>query len=84
MADYFVRGTKTLMSYFKTLGLDMNAARQRAAASINVPIIYFRSDGQDPATFSRKITNDQAEALAAVMGVSVANLVTNGGLVQLP
>ncbi len=82
--DYLLQGTQTLMSYMNSLGLDNDNLRQRVAASIGVPIIHFRSSGQSSASFQRKISESQAQSLASLMGVSIANLKTNGGLVQLP
>ncbi len=83
MADYLLNGTRTLKSYMKTNGFDDNRA-VRVAGALNIPIIHLNGAGKDPASFKRRITLAQAENVASLLGTSVANLVTNAGLVQLP
>lgn len=81
MADYVLRGTKNLISYMRTLGIDTHTARQRAAAAVNIPFLNFRiPNGVDgPSYISPKYTEAQAQALAGVLGTTVANVTTNGG-----
>ena len=83
MANYLLNGTRTLKSYMQTNGFD-DSRTERVAAGLGIPVIHLIGAGKDPATFQRKITQAQAENVADILGTTVANLVTNGGLVELP
>jgi len=59
-------------------GIDKNLL-PRIASSVNIPIIHFANeDGQTAETFTRKISEAQAEALAAILGTTIANLFGSG------
>lgn len=81
MADYVLRGTRNLIRYMRTQGVDTNQARARCAAALNIPVILFREpDGVDGGSYvSPRYAEHQAQALAAIMGVTVADVTTNGG-----
>ena len=50
------------------------------AAAIRVPIIVFAGGGRDGSTYvSAKYPEEKAQALAALLGVTVGNVTTNGG-----
>jgi len=80
MSDYVLRGTRNLISYCKTLGVNLNTQRPRIAAALNIPIINLENDGRDGGSYvSPKYTEAQAEALGGIIGASVADITTNGG-----
>ena len=84
MADFQINGTQTLRRYMRTQGIDHNII-PRLAGAVNVPVIHFSgTDGQAQQTFTRRITQAQAEALAGLLGTSVANLKTQIILTELP
>jgi len=69
-------------------GIDENVTRQRIAAALNIPIIHMGGVlGQTASTFERRISEAQAQALADLLGTTVATLtnIANGPiLIQLP
>lgn len=80
MADYILRGTKSLINYARTQGVNLNTQRERMAASIGIPVQKLAGNGLDPGTYvSPKYNEARAQALADIMGVSVANNTTNAG-----
>lgn len=80
IADYILRGTRSLISYAVTQGVNLNTQRERMAAAIGVPVQKLAGSGLDPGTYiSPKYNEAQAEALAVIMGVAVADNTTNGG-----
>ena len=75
-----LRGTRNLISYAKTLGVNLNTARPRIAAALRIPLINFEADGRDGGSFvSRRYSEAEAQALAGILGETVANVTTNGG-----
>lgn len=80
MSDYVLRGTKKLVLYMRTLGIDTHTGRQKAAAAVGLPIILFTGPGRDGSSYvSPKYNEAKAQALAGILGVSVGNVTTNGG-----
>ena len=84
MSDFQLNGTKTTRQYMRDNGLDKNLL-PRLASAVNVPIIHFSGhDGQSASSFTRRITQAQAESYASFLSTSVANLQTQNILTQLP
>jgi len=82
MSDYVLKGTQNLVRYMNTLGIDTAAAQQRAASAVGIPYINFRTGGVPASSFtSKKYSEAKAQALANILGVTVANVTTNGGQV---
>lgn len=81
MADYILRGTKKLLLYARSLAVfNQSVDLDRIASAINVPLLNFTGDGKDDASFvSRVYSEAEAQSLASILGVSVANVTTNGG-----
>lgn len=78
MSDYIIRGSKKLLLYRDSLNIPLT--RERIAASIGEDILPFAGPGRDGSSWiSRRYTEAQAQALAGLLGVSVANVTTNGG-----
>lgn len=78
MSDYILRGTKTLLAYKRTL--NVNVPIERIAAAVGLPVAHFAGEGEAGAAYvSPKYAEHQAQALADLLGVTVANVTTNGG-----
>lgn len=77
MADYVLRGTKSLLNYRRTLNVPITS--ERMAAAVGEDVLPFSGTGIAGPWTSRRYTQAQAEALAALLGVTVANVTTNGG-----
>lgn len=78
MSDYVLRGTKKLLQYRDSL--NVKVTREQMASAIGEDVLHFAGNGQDGVSFvSPKYNQAEAEALAALLGVSVANVTTNGG-----
>ena len=87
---YQLNGTFFLRRYIRNNGIDENLV-PRLAGAINVPRIHFgsRNGGQSTATFTRVLSEAQAQSLATLLGTTVANLKspadgTESILTQLP
>lgn len=58
----------------------MKNGRDQMAAALNIPRINFVGEGKDGSSYiSPRYTEAQAQALAGILGVTVANVTTNGG-----
>ncbi len=80
MADYVLRGTSKLVTYIQTLGLNQASVRDRAASAVGIPRINLSGNGMDAGSYvSPKYSEAKAQALAGILGVTVANVTTNGG-----
>lgn len=78
MSDYILRGSKTLLDYRNSLNIPVT--REQIASSIGEDVLPFAGPGRAGSSWmSRRYTEAQAQALAALLGVSVANVTTNGG-----
>lgn len=78
MSDYILRGTKKLLSYRDSLNVPVT--RERIASAIGEDVLPFAGVGRDGSSFvSRRYSEAQAQALAGLLGVTVANVTTNGG-----
>ena len=78
MADYILRGTKKLIQYRDSLNVPIT--NEQIAAATGIPIIVFAGGGRDGSSYvSAKYNEAEAQALAVLLGVSVANVTTNGG-----
>ena len=75
-----MRGTKRLLTYARTQGLNLSADRQRIASAIGIPIINLTGDGRDNSYVSPKYNEAQAQALVAILGAADTDTVgTNTG-----
>lgn len=78
MSDYILRGTKRLLAYRRSLNVPVT--REQLAASIMEDVMPFSGDGKDGSSYvSAKYSEARAQALAGLLGVTVANVTTNGG-----
>lgn len=78
---YILQGTKDLLNYRHTLGRP--CPRHAMAAAIGVPAINFEGTGRDRVSFNAKYGEKEAQALAALLGVNVSDVSTNGGQVLI-
>lgn len=78
---YILQGTKDLLRYRHTLGRPCNI--HDMAAAIGVPRINFEGGGRDKVSFTAKYGEKQAQALAALLGVLVSDVTTNGGQILI-
>lgn len=78
---YILKGTKDLITYWRTLGRP--CMKRDMAASIKSPRINFEADGRDPVSLSVTYGEVEAQNLAACLGVTVANVTTNGGQILI-
>lgn len=74
---YILRGTRTLLDYWKTLGRPCN--KRELAYAIKSTMINFESSGRDKVSLTLKYGEKEAQNLATLLGTSVANVTTNGG-----
>lgn len=73
-----IRGGKKLVDYRDSLNVPVS--NERMAAAIGIPVIVLSGGGQKGSSYiSPKYTEAKAQALAALLGVTVANVTTNGG-----
>lgn len=78
MSDYVLRGTKKILQYRRTLNVPVT--REQIAAALNLPVGPFAGEGRDGSSYiTPKYNEARAQALAVLLGVSVANVTTNGG-----
>lgn len=78
MADYVLRGTKKLLLYRRSLNVPVT--REQLAGALKLPVGAFAGDGKDGTSYvSPRYDETKAQAVAALLGVSVANVTTNGG-----
>lgn len=79
MADYILRGTNKLVAYRNSLNVNVTN-EQMAAAIKNLNVIDLSGGGRDGSSFvSARYSEAEAQALAGLLGVTVANITTNGG-----
>lgn len=77
MADYVMRGTKRLLTYMRSQGLNMSTDRQRIASAIGIPVIHLTGAGRDPSAYiSPKYNEAQAQNLVSILGAADAETVT--------
>lgn len=80
MSDYVLRGTTRLLQYAQTLGADMKTVRDRLAAASGLPRILFSGNGRSASSYtSPRYKEAIGQAIAGVLGVTTANVTTNGG-----
>lgn len=82
MADYIMRGTKRLLTYARTQGVNLTGGgRERIAAAIGIPVINLAGNGRDTGSFiSKKYNEAQAQALVDILGAADTDTVgTNTG-----
>lgn len=78
MSDYVLRGTKKLLDYHTSLNVPIGPARM--AAALGLPRILFAGNGREDTSYISPVYAEwRAQALARLLGVSVANVTTNGG-----
>ena len=78
MADYILRGTKSLVNYRNTLNVPIT--NERMASAVGVPVLNFAGGGRAGSSYvSDKYTEAQAQAIADLLGVVVSDVTTNGG-----
>lgn len=78
---YILKGTKNLVSYWNTLGRPCEL--MDLAAAVNMGVIHFQGAGRDSVSESVSYGEVQAQNLAKALGVTVANVTTNGGQIQI-
>jgi len=78
---YILQGTMTLLSYWNTLGRPCDLQTLANATKINK--INFVAGGRDARSETFKYGEVEAQNLASVLGVTVANVTTNGGQVLI-
>lgn len=78
---YILNGTRDLLSYWNTLGRPCD--RDRLSNAIKAPKLAFTGAGRDARSYSAKYEEKEAQSLAAALGVTVANVTTNGGQVLI-
>lgn len=78
---YILQGTKDLVDYWKTLGRP--CARRRLAEAVKASLINFEADGKGRVSFNHRYGEVEAQNLAAALGVTVANVTTNGGQILI-
>lgn len=78
---YVLQGTVDLLRYRNTLGRP--CSRRDMASAIGVPIINFEGPGRDRVSFNARYGQKEAEALAALLGVLVSDVTTNGGQILI-
>lgn len=74
---YILQGTRDLIGYWNTLGRPCDLLD--LATTIKQPKIAFTGNGRDRRSFTCQYGEVEAQALAAKLGVTVANVTTNGG-----
>lgn len=83
MADYIMRGTRNLITYAKSLAaVNMSTIRTQLAGIGGgiLPQMLLEGAGVDgPQFVSRRYSEPEAQAIAGLLGVTVANVTTNGG-----
>ena len=60
--------------------LNVPVTNEQMSSALNIPVIQFAGGGRDGTGFvSAKYPEQNAQGLAALLGVTVANVTTNGG-----
>lgn len=84
MADYVFGGTRNLVAYRNSLNVKVTNEQIAAAIKSDIDAIDLAGNGRTRTSFvSSRFDQASAEAVAALLGVSVANLITNAGLEQV-
>lgn len=84
MADYVFRGTEKLVAYRNSLNVKVTNEQLAGAVGSDIDVIDLTNKGRTATSFvSSRFSQAGAEAVAALLGVSVANLQTNAGLEQV-
>jgi hypothetical protein len=81
MMPYIMKGTKAILRYRNTLGRPCSV--DRMANAIKAPKILFTGEGRDPESATIRYGEVEAQALAGSLGVTVANVTTNGGQILI-
>ena len=79
MSDHYVKGLNLFREYRTTLGIDLTD--ERIAASLGIPIIHLK---QNATSYGKRVAEPQSEAVADLLGQSVADTRTNTGMVVAP
>lgn len=84
MSDWVFGGTEKLVAYRNSLGVKVTNEQLAAAVQSDLDVIDLAGRGKTRTSFiSSRFNQASAEAVAALLGVSVANLQTNAGLEQV-
>ncbi len=84
MANYQINGTQTLRRWMRDNGKDHNLI-PRLAAGLNIPVLELSAyDGKTVSSFSKRISEAEAQNLADLLGTTVADLKTETILTELP
>lgn len=78
---YLMIGTKDILNYRRTLGRP--CSKPQMAAALKTPLINLEAEGRDPQSLTLKYGEVEAQDLAALLGVTVANVTTNGGQILI-
>lgn len=78
---YILQGTKGLLDYWNRLGrpCDLDAI----SAATGIPKVNFMGVGRDKESFTATYGEEDAQALASVMGTTVANISASGDQVLI-
>ena len=79
MPNHYVRGCDRHVTYARANLV--NVTRERLAAAMGIPIIHMR---QNSASFVRTINEPRSEAVANLLGLSLADCRTEAGMQQEP
>ncbi len=79
MASHYVQGCNRILNYAKNNLVNVDT--QRLCAALGVPIIHAR---QNLETFKRRVSEPQSEAIANLLGLSMADCRTNTGMQVAP
>ena len=78
---YVLNGTRTLISYWNTLGRPCD--RDALAAAVKHPKILFTGGGRDSISAKLQYGEVEAQNLAMALGETVENVTTNGGQILI-
>lgn len=79
MPSHYVRGCERILSYVRDNKI--NISKERLCASLGIPIIHMN---ENDISFRRRISEPQSEALADLMGLSLADCRTETGMQIAP
>ena len=79
MASHYVAGCDRIRTYRRTQNVDV--PDERLCAALGIPIIHMK---QNSASFARRVSEAQSEAVADLLGASMADCRTNTGMAIAP
>ena len=79
MADHYVKGCTRFASYAKDNRV--NVTTERLCAAMGIPIIHMK---QNSASFGRRVNEPKSEAVAGLLGLSMADCRTQTDMAIAP